>query len=102
METYEKDLKGQTVCAALDGWSNIHNEPIVGVTIFSKDQIYLVDTIDTSGHPHEFEYLSEIAKKDIKTAVLDAELRALLQTTLLTYPKLSKLTITKKYFISGL
>lgn len=27
METYEKDLKGHTVCAALDGWSNIHNEP---------------------------------------------------------------------------
>ncbi len=62
---YEKDyakcateLKNESVCLSLDGWSNIHNEPIICVTVTtSNSHMYLVDTVDTSGQPHTAEYL---------------------------------------------
>ena len=39
--------------SVLDGWSNIHNEPIICITVTtSSGHIYLVDTVDTSGQPH--------------------------------------------------
>lgn len=60
-------LKNQTVCLGLDGWSNVHNEPIVCITITTKDgDAYLVDTIDTSGHAHTAEYLAETAANSLK------------------------------------
>ncbi len=44
------DLNNETVCLSIDEWSNIHNEPIICVTLTtSTGQIYLIDTIDTSG-----------------------------------------------------
>ena len=33
MQTYDDDLRAQTVCVALDGWSNIDNEPILNCNI---------------------------------------------------------------------
>lgn len=60
-------LNGQTVCLGLDGWSNVHNEPIICATITTKTgDVYLIDTIDTSGHAHTAEYLAEVAMESIK------------------------------------
>ena len=43
-------LCNSTVSMALDGWSNIHNEPIVCATITTAEgEVYITDTIDTSG-----------------------------------------------------
>ncbi len=72
--TYEKeyekcanDLKNETVCLAIDGWSNIHNEPIICVTVTtSTGQTYLIDTVDTSDQCHTAEYLLQFAQSSIK------------------------------------
>jgi hypothetical protein len=40
---------------------NIHHEPVVCATVTTeKDEVYLYETIDTSGHPHTADYLSKI------------------------------------------
>ncbi len=66
---YEKcanDLKNETVCLAIDGWSNIDNEPIICVTVTtSTGQTYLTDTVDTSGQRHTNEYLLQLAQYPI-------------------------------------
>ncbi len=66
-EKCAKELMNETVCLSLDGWSNIHNEPIICVTVTtSSGHIYLIDTIDTSGQPHTAEYLEDLAKSSIQ------------------------------------
>ena len=41
---------------------------IVRITILSKGQTYLEDTIGTSGHPHDFNYLCEIVADAMNVA----------------------------------
>ncbi|XP_076058510.1 uncharacterized protein LOC143035526 [Oratosquilla oratoria] len=63
------DLNNETICLLIDGWSNIHNEPIICVTLTtSTSQIYLVDTIDTPGKPHTAECLLQLVQNSIKKA----------------------------------
>ena len=51
---------------SLDGWSNVHNEPIVCVAATSSTGVtYVTDTIDTSGKPHTSDYLKELAVNTI-------------------------------------
>ena len=46
----------------LDGWSNVHNEPIVCVSVNTPEgESYLTETVDTSCHSHTAEYLEEVA-----------------------------------------
>ena len=55
-------LADQTVSMMLDGWSNIHNEPIICVSVTTPEgESYLTETVDTSGHAHTAEYLEEVA-----------------------------------------
>ena len=66
------DLNNETVCLSIDGWSNIHNEPIICVTLTtSTGHIFLVDTIDTSGKSHTAEYLLQLVKNSMKKAEQD-------------------------------
>ena len=59
-------LSGQSVCMSLDGWSNIHNEPIICVVLTAEDgNSVLLESIDTSGHPHTADYLAELAINSI-------------------------------------
>jgi len=47
----------------LDGWSSVHNKPIICVSVTTPDgQSYLTETVDTSGHGHNADYLQEVAK----------------------------------------
>lgn len=65
----ENNLKGKLVCMALDGWSNIRNEPIVCVSVTSTENdgsVYLIDTIDTSSNSHTSDYLLTLAIDSIK------------------------------------
>lgn len=53
---------------SLNGWSNVHNEPIVCSSIVApKGDSMLVETFDTSGHSHTAKYLTELSIASIKT-----------------------------------
>lgn len=63
-EKCSKILEGQVVCMSLDGWSNVSNEPIICASVTSASgEIFLVQSIDTSGFSHTAEYLTELAKE---------------------------------------
>lgn len=65
MQTYSEQLCGKTVCMAMDGWSNVHNEPIVCISLTTSDNIYLIDSIDTESR-HTSDYLLELAESATK------------------------------------
>ena len=63
------ELEGQTVSMALDGWSSIHNEPVVCVSVTTTDgKNYLTETVDTSGEKHTAQYLQELAFSAVRSA----------------------------------
>ena len=48
----------KTVTLSFDKWSNVHYEPVVCVTVTTdKGETFLTETIDTSEHSHNSEYL---------------------------------------------
>ncbi|KAJ8888920.1 hypothetical protein PR048_008414 [Dryococelus australis] len=58
-------------------WSNVHNKPIICVTVTIKEgNVYLVNTIDTSGCVHTANYLAEVAIKSIKMSEEDLKCKA--------------------------
>jgi len=66
--TCGKILSGEVVSMCLDGWSNVHNDPLVCCSVIrSNGDTYLVDTIDTSGFPHTADYLADVAKHAVNT-----------------------------------
>ncbi|XP_065671836.1 uncharacterized protein LOC136089704 [Hydra vulgaris] len=58
-------LNGKIVAMSLDGWSNVHNEPIVCISVITDKINILVETINTSGHSHTGEYLTQLAREAI-------------------------------------
>ena len=52
---------------SLDGWSNVHNEPIVCVAVTSNYKTYVIDSVD-SEPSHTGEVLKEIMEKSIAKA----------------------------------
>ena len=69
----KQKLTGQVVSMCLDGWSNVHMEPIVCCSaVLPTGATYLVDTVDTA------EYLAELAKKSIGKckSTFEAEVRS--------------------------
>ena len=67
-------LNDQMVCMSIDGWSNVVNDPIICATVAAQNRassganIFLINTVDTSGYPHTAEFLLEVAKESIKEA----------------------------------
>ena len=58
---------GKSVSMVLDGWSNLHNEPVVCISVNTvESDSYLIDTIDISGHQHTSSYPLEEAKLTIE------------------------------------
>ena len=54
-------LSGKSVNMSIDGWSNIHNEPVICATLTTEDgRALLYETIDTSGKPHTSTYLTDL------------------------------------------
>lgn len=52
---------------SLDRLSNIHNEPIVcGVVTKNAGNIFLVNSINTTGHPQNAKHLAEVAQSTLK------------------------------------
>ncbi|KAG8180861.1 hypothetical protein JTE90_023013 [Oedothorax gibbosus] len=59
-------LSGETVTMSLNGWSNVHNEPLIYASVItSSGENYLASTIDTSGNPHNSDYLCTLAKQSV-------------------------------------
>ena len=62
MITCRQTLENKTVSLSLGGWSNVHNEPVVCVSVTTdKGDSFLTDTIDTSGCTHTSDYLTQLA-----------------------------------------
>eukprot|EP00102_Acyrthosiphon_pisum_P018457 XP_008190223.1 PREDICTED: uncharacterized protein LOC100569569 isoform X2 [Acyrthosiphon pisum] len=53
---------------AMDGWSNIHNEPIICISCYSPadDVVCLIDTIETQENSHTSQYLLKIIIESVK------------------------------------
>lgn len=53
---------------SLDGWSNIHREPVVCavITNVTTKKVYLIDTINTEDNKHDSEYLLQVSVAAIK------------------------------------
>ena len=67
MSQCTEELLDQTVSMSLDGWSNIHNDPIICASITTdRGRSFLAETIDTSGKSHTSDYLHEITKTVIQ------------------------------------
>ena len=69
-EIYEDELtkvkshvKGLPVTMAIDGWSTIMNDPVIGVCFYAAGKCYLLETVDTTGENHNTAYTTEIALK---------------------------------------
>lgn len=71
---YEKEvkncaemLKNHIVCLSFDGWSNVHNAPIICACVTTlKGDVFLVNTIDTSGNSYTGEYLAKLILSTIR------------------------------------
>lgn len=66
----EEELNGKPICCALDGWSNIHNEPIVAISAHDvhAKKSYLIDSIETHEEKHTGVNLNVLAREAIKKA----------------------------------
>ena len=68
VEECKQKLEKQSVSMSLDGWSNVHNEPVVCVTVtIEQGETFLTSSIDTSGNSHTADYLTEVAKEAVKS-----------------------------------
>ncbi|CAM2100026.1 unnamed protein product [Caretta caretta] len=65
-EQCAKGLGTKIVNLSLDGWSNVHNDPVVCACVTTEEgNVFFTETIDTSGNAHTAEYLQEVAVKAI-------------------------------------
>lgn len=68
----QNTLQGQSVSMALDGWTNIKNEPVICICVTTPDgKTYPTMTINTSGNSHTAQYLLSVAKDAIRQAEAD-------------------------------
>ena len=66
LEIVKKFCMGKMASLSMDGWSNITNDPVVGVALSVGEKTFLVETIDTSGVPHTAEALQDYCEKAIE------------------------------------
>ena len=55
-----QQLVGRNVSLAIDGWTTVSCEPVLGKAICCVGLSYLVDSVDTTGHPHTIEYMTTL------------------------------------------
>ncbi|XP_026574511.1 uncharacterized protein LOC113448146 isoform X2 [Pseudonaja textilis] len=59
--------EGKVVNLSLDGWSNVHNDPVVCACITTEEgNVFLAETIDASGNAHPAAYLEVAAKVNVQ------------------------------------
>jgi Protein of unknown function (DUF 659)/hAT family C-terminal dimerisation region len=71
----KKALLNASVCMSIDGWSNIHNDPIICASVTDvkdgRGSVYLVDTVNTESERHTSEYLLQLANEAIRKCKTD-------------------------------
>ena len=68
----KEKIEGKTVSMEMDGWSNIHNEPVVCCSVTtSAGDTFLTSTIDTQDNRHTADNLEVLAEAAIKKAEED-------------------------------
>ena len=58
-------LDGQTVTLIQDGWSNVHNHPIIGNCLHNGTTSNFIRSFDTGSEKKTAEYCCDIAEKEI-------------------------------------
>ena len=76
---------------SMDGWSNVHNKPIVCVAVTSNYKTYVIDSVDTEPS-HTGDVLKDIMEKSIKKAKEKYQC---------TTGKLLLIHIVKQYFLNS-
>ena len=61
-------LLGQFATLAIDGWSNLTNDPVVGISLTTKGKTCLIDAVDTTGQMHTTQYMTELTSNAITKA----------------------------------
>ena len=64
-------VKSLKATLALDGWSNVTNDPIVGISFIASGESYLVNTIDISGESHTSEYFLSLLADQVSECETD-------------------------------
>ena len=64
-------MKSLKATLPLDGWSNVTNDPIVGISFIASGESYLANTIDTSGESHTSAYLVSLLTDQIRECETD-------------------------------
>ena len=65
----KEKLQGKTVSMEVDGWSNVHNEPLICCSVTTAEgDTFLTSTIDTEDERHTGDNLEKIAEDAIKKA----------------------------------
>lgn len=59
------ELDGKNVTLIQDGWSNIHNQPIIGTCLHNGSRSYFIRSVDTGTEKKTANYCSELAEKEI-------------------------------------
>lgn len=67
----ESDLKDKTVCMSIDGWSNVHHEPVICIVVTDvlDNCVHLIKTIGTTDNRHDATYLLEVAIDGIRACL---------------------------------
>lgn len=66
VDTVKAQVSGDMASLLIDGWSNLRNDPVLGVSVALPGRSYLVSTVDTTGNPHTGEYLQEVVEEHIE------------------------------------
>lgn len=94
LEETKEILKGTNLSMSLDGWSNVHNEPIICCSVMTAyGDSFLIKTVDTSGHPHTADYLKDIAIEAITETekLFDAKVTSLVTDNAANVSKMRRL-----------
>ena len=61
----KSDIQGQTVTLIQDGWSDIHNTPVIASSIHTGDKSYFLSAVDTGANKKTKDYCASLANEFI-------------------------------------
>ena len=59
------ELEGKNVTLIQDGWSNVHNQPIIATCLHTGTKAFFIRSVDTGSEKKTAEYCSTIAEKEV-------------------------------------
>jgi len=62
------DLDGRDVTVIQDGWSDIHNTPVISGSVHAGEKFYFISAIDTSTNRKTADYCASFARDTMKIA----------------------------------